>query len=175
MKIKKRQIVCLSLVSAVIAPLLWSCKPTEKNYKAAYDVAVKKREMSADPERAEGHRVISVDGPRMVSVGNRVYALVTDFLKSTDESATPAPQPHYRVAVGRYQMPTNARAQVADLRGNGYPDAELMRDGKDRYYVVAAGFDRLEDAAACVKSLMEKFPSTMFVGLDGNPLIIEHP
>lgn len=70
MKIKKRQIVCLSLVSAVIAPLLWSCKPTEKNYKAAYDVAVKKREMNADGERAEGHRVISVDGPRTVNVGS---------------------------------------------------------------------------------------------------------
>ena len=173
---KHRRAIYFSLASAVMVPVLCGCKPTEKNYRAAYDAALKKREMSVVDPRAEGHRVISIDGPRTVNVGDRSYALITDFLKSADGGKPLAnPEARYRVAVGRYRMPTNARAQVDDLRSSGFKDAGLMLDGKDRYYVIAAGFDSLDEAAACVKKLKEKFPATTFVGLDGDPLIVERP
>ena len=60
-----------------MVPVLCGCKPTEKNYRAAYDAALKKREMSVGDPRAEGHRVISIDGPRTVNVGDRSYALIS--------------------------------------------------------------------------------------------------
>lgn len=170
-------------ISRVFLPLIVlmavavGCKPTERNYQAAYDAALRKRQadsiaMSVD---ASGHKIIAYDAPRTVTVGDRSLRLITCFTKSLDDTLMSMPVKLYQVAVGKYRMPTNARAQARSLMESGFPDATVVTDGRDLYYAVAGRFDSLEATAECVGRLVSSFPSSSFVGLDGAPLVIQSP
>lgn len=201
---KARINICLVLLAALAAPLFTGCKPTEKNYKAAYDIALKKRQQESGDasDRSEGHRLISDDGPRTIEVAGREWhysvinlspadgQTVSGAGKSKtshpDKPASPDTKAETRlanasdenkwvVAVSRYRMPTNARSQVSDLIDQGFSSALVMRDASDRYYSVAGRFASLEDAAQCAVRLAAKLSQTAFVGFDGEPLLIENP
>ena len=109
---KKIAIPSLLVITLLLAA---GCKPTEKNYKAAYDVALGKRK-AVEAEMAEaagGHEVISLDGPRRITAGGVEMNMVSEFLRMADkDEPLPSPALRYRVAAGRYRMPTNARAQM---------------------------------------------------------------
>lgn len=153
------------------------CKPTEKNYQAAYDAAIRKRQsdsLAMVPD-VGGHKVIAFDAPRIIAVGGSDIRIITCFTKPLDDLAAQFPKKRYSVAVGKYRMPTNARAQAESLVGSGFPDAVVVTDGRDVYYTVAARYDVLEQAAECVGKLMSMLPSSSFVGLEGEPLLIQSP
>lgn len=78
--------------------LLAACKPTEKNYKAAYDVAVQKRQQeSSDASlRSEGHRLITDMAPRTINAAGRdwnyiVMAMAPDNSTASDAKIPAAP------------------------------------------------------------------------------------
>ena len=171
---KKIAIPSLLVITLLLAA---GCKPTEKNYKAAYDVALGKRK-AVEAEMAEaagGHEVISLDGPRRITAGGVEMNMVSEFLRMADkDEPLPPPALRYRVAAGRYRMPTNARAQMQTLSGEGFTPL-LMADGEGRYYAVAGCFATPGEAAACVARLRKLFKAASFVGLDGDPLVVESP
>lgn len=199
---KARINICVVLLAALAAPLFTGCKPTEKNYKAAYDVALKKRQQESGDasERSEGHRLITDDGPRTIAAAGREWHYSVINLSQADGAAAggksvgtrpdkPASpdaavktqltessdENKWVVAVSRYRMPTNARSQVADLLSQGFSGALVMKDASDRYYSVAGRFATLEEAGRCALRLTAKLAATAFVGFDGEPLLIENP
>ena len=72
MKIK--HMICIS--AAMVALMFVGCKPTENNYKAAYDAAVSKRQEVAKEQMRPASGLMSDDGPQLRVVdGDSVYVL----------------------------------------------------------------------------------------------------
>lgn len=108
----------MTLSAAVMAALLLaSCKPTEKNYKAAYDAALEKREAAMREQMIPTTGLMSDDGPQMrVVEGDTVYVL-REALRRGEPSRKVG---GWSVAVALYKMETNARANVENLVSEGY-------------------------------------------------------
>ncbi len=162
------------LTGAVVSLMLCgtACKPTEKNYKAAYDVAQQKRKAEAtDPDMVlPAGGLQRLDAPRKQIIdGDSVY-VITSRLKFTGGLEN---QMHkWNVAVASYRMPTNCAAQVSDLFSKGYKSFSAESpDGN--FYVIAASFDTLKEAAAFAKEYNVGKKPEVYVGLPGAPLIIE--
>ncbi|MDE7115737.1 MAG: hypothetical protein K2O56_04850 [Muribaculaceae bacterium] len=151
---------------AVAALVLASCKPTEKNYREAYDVAVSKREKSAESLAADG--LVSEDAPRSKVVDGDTLYFVNEILR-VDDGASPLKQ--LNVAVAVFKMNTNARAGASMLSEKGY-DARAARAMEDKWYIIAGSFDSMDDTRAFIDRFRKENPSYPYIGLGGNPVII---
>ena len=150
-----------------------SCKPTEKNYKAAYDAALGKREAStADmdlnlPEVA----IQQFDGPQLKEVdGHKVYVLNKRIRPLEQNLSLPG---SYNVAVGTYKMSTNANAQSEALREEGF-DAFAAKDVEGMHYTIVGSFPTLSEAVQFSEKY-KKGKNRVYVGFPDSPVIIYSP
>lgn len=152
---------------------LTSCKPTEKNYKAAYDAALGKREaVKADIEENMAVGPLQqVDGPQLKVVDGVEVYLLNKIIKPDVEGKNLTGQ--YNVAVGCYKMNTNCKAQAEALRQEGY-DAFPAKDPEDMYYTIAGSFPDLAEAVKFYKEY-QKNKNRVYVGLPDAPIIIFSP
>ncbi|RXE68476.1 hypothetical protein [Sangeribacter muris] len=154
------------LLAAVAAIALVSCKPTERNYREAYDVAVGKREKVSESLAADG--LISEDAPRGKVVDGDTLYFVNEILR-VDDGVSPLKQ--LNVAVAVFKMNTNARAGASMLSEKGY-DARAARALEDKWYIIAGSFDSMDDTRAFIARFRKENPSYPYIGLGGNPVII---
>lgn len=166
---RKRTLSILLTLSGCL--VLTGCKPTEKNYKAAYDVALAKRQAEqSDPDmNLPGSDYQRLDAPQTKKIGDKEYNYQFVRLNPLDDSVTMNP---YNVAVSVYKMPTNCEAQVSDLKEAGYK-AFGAKSGDDKYYVMIGSYSTLEDATAAVDSYVKKNKNAFYVGLDDKPVIVQ--
>lgn len=153
--------------------LLTACKPTEHNYRNAYDKAYeaaqrKAAEMSVS---TDGAVLETFDGPRVEIVeGDTLYVSpVTVSGFETDGEKSRAGK--IGIAVARYSMPTNARRHMADLAGK-YPGASMATDGDDNYYVLIDRVASIPEAAAPLRGFRKANPDYPYIGLGGKALIL---
>ena len=174
MNIEKAISIKRLLLIICLAGLLAGCKPTEKNYQAAYQVAQNKRkaERAADPDMAlPANALQRMDGIRTKNVNGEELMMKRVFIKFVGKGEAPEIK-KMNVAVAKYKMPTNAVAQTEDLVNNGL-QAFPVESADGSFYVIAATFPTLEEAAEFVKSYKKNHDAASFVGLEGAPLIIE--
>ncbi|MBD5358466.1 MAG: hypothetical protein HDR88_16015 [Bacteroides sp.] len=166
--IKKILFVAIVLSGSILLP---SCKPTEKNYKAAYDAALAKRQ--AEEHDADLNLPAAgftrIGDPEKKEINGKQYDYL--FLRLSPLNADAEIKP-YNVAVAVYKMPTNCEAQVKDLQAAGYK-AFGAKATDDRYYVVVASLSSLEEAADEVDKYMSKNKEAVYVGLKGTPTILQ--
>lgn len=163
--------------SSVIVMLLSglvSCKPTEKNYQAAYDAARLKKEIANAKlhEDVEGNvELQDTDGPKAIKSGNVTIFVVREPMKyfcgTKDELR------RFNVAVACYSMPTNCNAQVENLIKAGHKAFGVVTASK-KYYVVAGSFATLKEAQAFSSKYSAAQKPEAFVGLQGHPLLLEY-
>lgn len=150
------------------------CKPTEKNYQAAYEVAQnkKKAEGAPDPDMvlpATGLK--RLDAPRTLEVDGENLNVKHIFIKYAGQGEAPVIE-RYNVAVGKFKMPTNALALTEDLVANKYNAFPV--EGNDGYfYVIGGSFENLNEVATFVKEYNARHQPSQLVGLDGEALVIE--
>lgn len=157
----------------LLLPVLIACKPTEKGYQAAYDAALNKREQAkADIDVKVGDQVLQqVDGPQLKQVdGVDVYLLNSrltpaDFVMKLPEN--------YNVAIGKYKMITNCKAQAEMLLSDGY-HAFPAKDTEGAFYTIAGSFATLSEAVKFSQEYQKKKGRT-YVGLPSAPVIIYSP
>lgn len=148
-----------SLALLMLAP---GCKPTERNYKSAYDAALAKRQ-AADTDMNLPVGALMVEGePSLRQVDGRDVYWLTAVLRPVTEGARGADA--YNVAVGSYKVPTNALDQSRALRDEGL-DAYACRGENDHYYTVAGSFDTAAEALAFIDSFRDSHPEYPHVGL----------
>lgn len=167
-----------TLITAILAVALLlagvtSCKPTEKNYKEAYDAArLKKQTVAAQNDSlADGHVLTPVDIPRKIESGNVTVFVVKNPLKYFAGAEDGLKK--WNVAVACYSMPTNCRAQVEALAAKGFKSMGLQSPGP-KYYVVAASFDDLGAAKAFISDYVSNHRPDEFIGLEESPLLLEY-
>lgn len=167
--------ICKIICAAVLLSLTVSCKPTEKNYQAAYDAARNKRtaEAAADADMVlpAGGVIQKLDAPLTKDVNGEKLRLRRFFIKYIGSGESPAIN-RYNVAVARYKMPTNVKAQTEDLVAAGY-EAFPVEGTDGFYYVIAASLPNLEETADFVKKYKKSHKPSQFVGLEEDLLIIE--
>lgn len=123
-----------SIVSAALVALtLIGCKPTEKNYKAAYDAANAKREQAAAEQMRPATGLLSDDGPQMKVVEGDTIYVDRQRLRDLDGKTMTG---KWAVAVGVFKMDTNAKASVEAMKQKGFSDAAVAKVGGQRFYVM---------------------------------------
>lgn len=155
--------------AAFVALTLISCKPTEKNYKSAYDAAQRKRDEAVREQMIPSTGMMSMDGPQLRVVnGDSVYVL-RERLRTAVGKVLPSP---WVVAVGVYKMDTNANASVESLKAKGWENAMVARGPGSKYYAIAAEAPTLEIAAESAAKFKKTFPDYPFIGLPGAPVLV---
>lgn len=148
---------------------LIGCKPTENNYRSAYEAAKNKREAANAEAMVPTTGMLSDDGPMRKVVDGDTIFVSRDRLRR--DSVSEKILNTYNVAVGVYKMNTNAYAQVKALREEGY-DAVAVQTTGDRWYSVAGAFPTLKEARDFIHTFEKKHPDYPYIGLPGAPVII---
>lgn len=157
------------IAACVLLLVAYGCKPTEKNYRAAYDAALAKRTKAA-AEMAEFPQLTDESTPRLTAVGTDSVYTVRLRLKPLDAGDLHVGQ--YKVAVAAYRMTANCTSHVGDLAAKGY--RAFMAEGPGgTFYAVAGSFDTLAEAAAFAVDFQRANPSNPYVGLPGRPVVVD--
>ena len=165
-----KRITPIFAVTALLAVgFLAGCKPTENNYRQAYDAAKARREAANAEAMMPTSGLLSDDGTSLKIVNGDSLFVSKDRLRRDSEQ--PDLLKTYNVAVGVYKMNTNAKAQAAALSDKGY-DAHAVQTTGDRWYTIAGGFDSLDEAQEFIKGFKKKNPGYPYIGLPGSPVII---
>lgn len=159
--------IYLTLLSGM---LFFGCKPTEKNYKAAYDAAKARREATVSEHGIGGFLQNDETLSIRVVEGDSVW-VSHERVGLRDAEGNPVKtEPVYGVGVAVFRMPTNAVALKDDLLKRGY-EASLATDGRDKWFVVSGLYSELGEAAKEARRFRDLNPSFIFVGLP-SPVIL---
>lgn len=167
------------LPTAVLLVVLTGCKPTENNYREAYTAAMNKKQASSGddvllPSGVQFHRVGSPDEKK---VDGEMVKVVNMKIKY-DDAGEPVTPERYSVAVSRYKLPTNARAQAKDLRSAGKEtdtrNSFVAKGADGGYYVIAASFPEISQAAEYARKYAASHSKESIVGLEDGIIIIEN-
>lgn len=158
------------IISLLLLAVMYSCKPTEKNYREAYESAKSKREQADADLNLPATGLQSMDGPRLVPVNGDTVYYNREKLGTSDVDSIFIDR--YNVVVASYRMVTNARRQVSDLQRK-FKGAYAARVKDDKWYVVAATFPEIGEAVKFINDYKRSHPDGPFVGLPGSPVIIE--
>lgn len=148
-----RKIAYLMIAVVILAVSATSCKTTEENYKAAYDIAARKqvggvsRDVSAFIEREK--RL----GERKLIMGDSVRVL-TQRVKMVEGDDTSIH--NYCVVVGDFKQVFNASSfskRINDVEKDTIKPSYVVVNPEKRYYVIYKGFDTKEEAAGFLKNM----------------------
>lgn len=145
------------------------CKPTERNYQAAYDAALAKRQTALQDMDIPAEGLMEDGEPFLKDMGQgrRLYYLVAPMAPVSEGSLA---GDKYNVVVGCYKMPVNALDQARKLREDGL-DSFATRGEQDRFYVVAATFETLPEAIAFYDDFLASRPGYPIVGFPGLTIV----
>lgn len=157
--------------AALVALTLVGCKPTENNYKQAYDAALQKRQQAAEEQMRPASGLLSDDGPQLRVVdGDSIYVL-SQRLVLFDGSRLPG---RWALAVGAFKMDTNAKASASDMADNGYKKAVAAKGADGKWYTVITTSTDLDSIKNLSIKFKKAFPDYPYVGLPGAPVLISH-
>lgn len=145
---KSIYIAIISLSFIGMLSLVVGCKPSEKNYRTAYEIAKLKDKEGIDSltyalmesEKLPRWRYVGGDSARVITLPLKLYLPDTARIS------------RYNVAVGCYGMLTNAMGHYERLRNTG-ENVVILSAPKDMYYVISAQFDSIPRAADYVRKL----------------------
>ncbi len=145
----------LYLIGSIVFMMLLSaasCKTTEENYKAAYDIAVKKQESGA------GRDVSSyISRERRLNeykqVGTDSVRIVIEHVSVVDGPVNNAEK--YGVVVGEFKQVFNARSyrdRINNAENSLETPAFVVMNAMKQYYVIYRSFDTKTGATAFMKN-----------------------
>lgn len=143
----KNLLIILCIFSLCI---ITSCKTSEKNYKTAYEIAKAKQETDIDPDIAQ--RIEDEKHGNVTEINGDSIRIKTEYLTIVEDTLTNIPK--YGVAVGNFKQIFNARMFKKRLIGKQFP-AYILKDKFGELYVVAKGFEELNNAVICAKSIRQ--------------------
>lgn len=130
-----RKLLLIILLATVI---LTGCKTSEKNYRAAYEVAKQKMNESAVDSTVLA-RISQAELPKETVVDGDTLPMRTFPIGyAKDGGASKEVVKRYNVVVGQFRQIFNAKAMRERLVSSGYPGAFVLNDRDQNYYVVAA-------------------------------------
>lgn len=157
----KSSLKLLSVVVAIYAALsLTCCKPTEKNYKLAYDKAMEKARQGITED--EYQWMLAESLPRYMhgetdSVRAFPEGIIWQYTPEAVDSGRKTKPASFNLAVAKYSMLANAKAHADRLAGDGWP-SHIFRTGEPVYYVVVKMSDNIDTVAQAAHNYMARYP-----------------
>lgn len=165
------------LMLAVLCLLAVACKPTETNYRSAYEAALSKRNQ-ADPDEEilfGGHKQASPLGSVEQTVGGETMQVLYAPCTLMEPDGV-AETNRYRVAIARYRMPANALDHARRLSAAGASGVAVAKLGDERYLVIAHSASSLEDAGKWLSNEVKASPDGPWIGMiPPEPMILISP
>lgn len=128
----------------------FSCKTSEANYRAAYDITSQHVRAREAVDSATYGKILAEKHEATAVVAGDSVRLVTHRVNIVDDEYSTMKR--YGVVVGEYKQAFNARSFRDRLKGEGKP-AYVVIDPQKLYYVIVHGFDTSAEAAAYLKRL----------------------
>lgn len=157
------------LVVMAFGIALTACKPTEKNYQAAYETALQKRKEAHQSADDNVGQLNEINGMHSNKIGDDTVYVLETFVKPMD--STIVPESKIGLAISKYSMQTNADRQVADLRASE-PEAFVAIDGAGSYYVIVSTCATMEEGIGKIKAFKERHPGYPFIGLPEDAALV---
>ena len=137
------------LIPACAALLLAACKPTEANYRQAYQAAMAAKN-TEEADSIYGGMRRNINQSEMV-VGTDTASYISQWVKVTDGGGGIKEYiKRYCVVAGQFKQAFNAKSMRERLAGNGYPGAFVVQNSEPYYYVIAASYN---DAAPAIEMI----------------------
>lgn len=155
--------LCLTLI-------LSACKPTENNYRQAYEAAQAKKKKADNDADFDISRMIRDDLPRREKIdGDSAYIRREHLMIYGDDASRSLPR--CNVAVAAFRMRSNAEAMAQRLRSEEKLDAFIIRDRNELLYVIANSAPTLPEAIKKMREFISAHPNFVYVGLPQEPVI----
>lgn len=149
---KSTRTIALAVLILSLASFI-GCKPSEKNYRAAYETAMAARDAdSTDYDKTVYTRIRRQMKSAKAVVGGDTLAVNTQFVGITpggggiNESIK-----RYCVVVGQFKQVFTAKDMRERLVNAGYPGSFVVQTREPYYFVVAGAFHSLAEAASLLK------------------------
>lgn len=141
-----------TLLIALLILGLWSCKPTETNYRQAYERAVAAKD-SADSDLdntiyGKARRDFAMQ--QLVVGADTVDVKVQHIKVTPDGGGINENLRRYNVVAGQFKQVFTAKSLRERLFEAGYPASFVVETSEPYYYVIASSHD---DASASVEAL----------------------
>lgn len=159
-------------ISAAFAALIFvGCKPTENNYRKAYDAAQAKREQAAAEQMRPATGLLSDDGPELRIVDGDSLFVTRERIRLPGGERLKG---QWGVAVALFKMSTNAEATAENLRSTGWDQAVAVNGIQGRHYTLVGNVQTLDSARVIVKNFKSGHPEYPYIGLPGAPVVIRY-
>lgn len=145
-----KRLIYIAIAAVMVS--LASCKTTEANYRAAYEVARNKQMETGDSLTDVALR--NQNMPRPMVIGSdtlmvRTEALTADVAGGFSNECFAK----YCIVAGVFKQVFNARSMCERLRQSGYPDAFVAFNRMKDYYVMAGSTSQPGEASAMIAGL----------------------
>lgn len=155
----KKLIWCATALAALF---LTACKPTEKNYKMAYDLAQERLRAGLDEDEFElisEEKLPPYQHGLTDSVRVQSVPLMWQWSPEAVDSGKRASPKVYNLSVGTYKMLTNAKAHAGNLAAQGWKSAVMRSGAGPTYYVVIRRSDDLDSVAHDARTFTKQNPN----------------
>jgi len=115
------------------------CKPTEENYRAAYEKAKERQSETGDSLTTAQLR--KSQEPRLMAVGPDTLPVMTFYVAREADFGNKDLIRKYCVVVGRFKQVFNARSMAERLVSGGFKNAFVVHDAQGYYYVACSSTD----------------------------------
>lgn len=144
------------IILFAILGLLAGCKTTEENYRNAYQTAVAKQNEGYTAEEIALMRHEEAI-PRTVYKGDSIP--LRGVYVNTVKLDPPVPAAsRYNVVVASFKQRFNATSAMDRLRDGGYPEAFLLIDKDQNFFVAASTTNSLDSAVTTLRQLEKASP-----------------
>lgn len=123
------------ILLAVLAITLNACKTTEANYRDAYEKAMAKQTDTGDSLTTSQLR--QAQSPRLQMIAGDTLPVMTFAISKNVDGGSSEGIKKYCIVVGRFKQVFNARSMCERLAASGYPEACVVHDSMNYYFVIA--------------------------------------
>lgn len=155
---RKSFIISAAAVTLLLAGV--ACKPTEKNYRQAYEKAQQKARDGLTDEQYEQMMLESLPPYLRTETDSIRYFTENVMWQYSPASVNEGKEvraAHYNLAIGKYGMLTNAKAHADRLAAEGW-QAVVLRNGAPTYFVIAAMSENPDSIADAAHRYRKAYP-----------------
>lgn len=142
----------LILAIAVLTISMGACKTNEANYRDAYEKAMAKQTDTGDSLTTAQLRQSQNPRMQLIAGSPDTLPVMTFAITKKADAGSDEGVKKFCIVVGRFKQIFNARSMCERLATSGYPDACVVHDRMNYYYVIATSTNQPEQ----IKSLLNK-------------------
>lgn len=154
-----KKIVYLTIIIALISSIS-ACKPTEQNYRAAYELAQQKK---AGTDTVTDRLIDSEAAPAQVTVDGISLPMKTEYTRPVRDldGFNIADFKKYNVVIASFRQLFNAKSVRKRAIEAGFDKAFIVVNNEQVYIVIAASCSTPAEAEAALKKVNDVKPVAM--------------